>query len=50
MSGGIAPFPQYAFMAWCLVKDRYFILCIHFTALKGKKRQREAGKILEYQM
>jgi hypothetical protein len=33
MSGAIPPFPQYAFMAWCLVKHRDFTF--YFTYATG---------------
>jgi hypothetical protein len=42
MSGAIPPLPQYAFMAWCLVKHRNsftFTLPLPYLLSEGKKNQ-----------
>jgi hypothetical protein len=35
MSGAIPPFPQYAFMAWCLVKWQDIVIIIVVMDPKG---------------
>jgi hypothetical protein len=40
MSGAILPLPQYAFMAWCLVKHRD-----NFTFYILHKRKRPPGRL-----
>jgi hypothetical protein len=46
MRGAIPPFPQYVFMAWCLLKHRDNF--IFYSLLQGSKFRQNAGRYAVY--